>query len=142
MSEIDELRGVEIMSDLFERLVAGPDSTTEHTLRDGTKFKSRSGTRSQRNLIERKYSDNGKLFDAIAWNLWFQLANEDGTRAADGNEDEFKKFEKSLDYDLAVEMASKIRGTSVDGKDPEEEATFDEKVEGNIKNSKPQKEDT
>lgn len=125
------------MSDVFEDLLAGPDSVKEHTLRNGKKFKSRSGTRSERNKIEKKFTNDELIMDAIATALWFLLADDDGSRKFDGDNTEFKKFAAKLDYDLATEMYVKIKGITEDKKD--DELTLDERVEKHLKNSKDQK---
>ena len=129
------------MSDLFDRLLAGPDSVKEHTLRDGSKFLSRSGTRSERNQVEKKFANEDFLMDACATTLWLLVAEGDGSRKFGGDKKEFQKFAEGLDYDLATEMAAKIRGSKTDDED-DGDLTLDERVEKHLKNSQAAKEAT
>lgn len=125
---------------VLDKLLAGPNATTKHVLRDGTEFYSRAGTRNERNKIEQKMRNEDLVMDAIAATLWFRLSDSSGERILDGDKKAYQQYVDSLDLDVAAEMALIIRRQS----EPEEgdDLTLDERVEKHLKNSKAQKEAT
>lgn len=121
--------------DFFSDLLAGPNATKIVTNRKKQKIHIRSGTRSERNKIEKMMTNESLVMDAIALTLWLRLANPDGSKKFE--DQPFKEFAEELDYDAATEVAVLIR--KLDGAEEDDGLTLDEKVAKAAKNSKRQK---